>query len=556
MKKQKIKNLIKIGILTFGIAFIFANCQTETNNLESENTALQNKRIKTVSFDEAKKFFNSNKNKNSKLFSKGNNVLELIPQWETIDQTALYQIDNAKLTLADVKVNRKGKYTSELFFLNINDEIKNVIFTIYPKNVSRNGTITDATIYLNETSGLFIDGYIIEGGKFVKRIIATSKPKTQKASFLSFFQDDEESSDCWNTDGGGFTFEPVYLYGTNGGFQGSNNTYSIISSWNNNIGSNNHSNTSYSSGGGGSSFSSVAASIYTGFVETEEGVSEVNEVMLAKEIEINNLLQIDPYALIKINCTQIPNWTTIAQHSAPQIVKDKIKALDGDFFNDFEIQTLNGANGTMVNLDYFVVNVTSLPTNTATGQKFTADELLNHIRTNINNFVDGSSFEPYCKITSMCQTETNLWNSNNPLGAIVYIDIPFDDGVVVLTKYKHDYWYFQTMNAPFAGNHPVSGTRQFGYEILPNGSFNFFVRGVDRFDSNLIENVSYGLDGFDNAFEGADNLWKSYQTKLKLFVDTNGGNSSIKTPIKNRPDWDEVKDVLEGKKPISQLGCN
>lgn len=35
----------------------------------------------------------------------------------------------------------------------------------------------------------------------------------------------------------------------------------------------------------------------------------------------------------------------------------------------------------------------------------------------------------------------------------------------------------------------------------------------------------------------------------------NGGSSKIYTPIKERPDWDEIKDVLKGKKPISELGC-
>src|SRR5690606_18569798 len=153
----------------------------------------------------------------------------------------------------------------------------------------------------------------------------------------------------------------------------------------------------------------------------------------------------------------------------------------------------------------------------------------------------------------MCQTETDLWFSNNPLGSIIYIDIPGDDGVVVCTEYTNNYWYFMTMNAPYAGNHPVSGTRQFGYEQNPNGSYNFFVRGVDRFDSNIAENLAY-IRGMGNPFFGADALWSGFQENLNDFVnDSNsGGTSTITPPITdNRPDWDKVEEVLNGERPIS-----
>ena len=70
----------------------------------------------------------------------------------------------------------------------------------------------------------------------------------------------------------------------------------------------------------------------------------------------------------------------------------------------------------MVNLDYFSVNITSLPKNPNTNNPYTADEFLDYVRRNFNDFVNDSNFEPYCEIPSMCQTETDLWNSNNPLG--------------------------------------------------------------------------------------------------------------------------------------------
>jgi len=290
---------------------------------------------------------------------------------------------------------------------------------------------------------------------------------------------------------------------------------------------------------------------------------EDEEVVLNEKF-LDFMLEENPLLLLQIDCNQIQQWQSLAQHTAPQSVQNKINNLPGNWANDFEIQPLDEANGTVVNLDYFSVNVTQLPDNPNTEQPFTPSGFLDYIRRNFNDFVDDSTFDPYCEIPSMCQTETELWFSNDPLGSIVYIDIPLDDGVVVCTEYTNSYWYFMTMNAPFAGNHPVSGTRQFGYEQTPNGSYNFFVRGVDRFDSNIAENAAYMYDAIfgdgdtPNPFNGADALWESFQERLNNFVNNpnNGGSATIITPTKNRPDWEKVHDVLQGTSPISDLGCN
>ena len=150
--------------------------------------------------------------------------------------------------------------------------------------------------------------------------------------------------------------------------------------------------------------------------------------------------------------------------------------------------------------------------------------------------------------------ETNLWNSDNPLGALIKLDIPLNDGVVVCAEYTNDYWRFMTMEAPYDSEHPVTGTRQFGIEQNSNGSYNIYVRGVDRITSRIQEIVANAF--LDNQFEKADELWESFQQKTKEFVNANGGVSNIVPVIHNRPDWNKVKEVLQGTKPISELGCN
>jgi hypothetical protein len=281
------------------------------------------------------------------------------------------------------------------------------------------------------------------------------------------------------------------------------------------------------------------------------------------EERLSAALALNPYLLLDIPCDQLPKWQALAQNSASPAIKNKINQLDQNagWFNDWAIQTLNGANGTIVNMDYFSVNVSTLPTNPATGSAYTPEAFLDYFRRNINNFVDGSTFSPYCETPALCTQETTLWNSSDPTGAILYIDIPLDDGVVVCSEYTTSYWYFMTLEAPGAGNHPVSGTRQFGFESNGSGGYNFFVRGVDRFDSNTMENSAYMSSILNDPlkpdpFFGADALWESFQTRLSNFINLNGGSSFKTEPTKYRTDWEDVNDVINGTKPISELGCN
>ena len=105
---------------------------------------------------------------------------------------------------------------------------------------------------------------------------------------------------------------------------------------------------------------------------------------------------------------------------------NKVKNLQENheaLLGDWNIQYLESAGGTIVNMDYFAVNITTLPNNPSTGQQFTSQQFLDYFRRNINNFVTGTNFSPYCEISAICQQETNLWNSSNPLGAIIKLDI-------------------------------------------------------------------------------------------------------------------------------------
>jgi len=138
----------------------------------------------------------------------------------------------------------------------------------------------------------------------------------------------------------------------------------------------------------------------------------------------------------------------------------------------------------------------------------------------------------------------------------VYIDITGpDDGSVICTESNLNYWRFKTIRAPWSGTHPVSGTREFGIKQNNDGSYDLNTRGVDRFKSNFIENISTAMF-FGNAFDGADSLWELMQQNMAQYINENGGSADKRVPIKERPDWNLVEKVLKGNEPISSLGCN
>ena len=59
----------------------------------------------------------------------------------------------------------------------------------------------------------------------------------------------------------------------------------------------------------------------------------------------------------------------------------------------------------------------------------------------------------------------------------------------------------------------------------------------------------------DSAFDGADKLWTSLQENLTSYINDNGGIAIKGDTSINRPNWQDIKDVLNGVKPISELGC-
>lgn len=284
------------------------------------------------------------------------------------------------------------------------------------------------------------------------------------------------------------------------------------------------------------------------------GGNGTGEIPLA-EVVIKAAIKDKPFAFIDVPCDIIKQWLNTAKHTVSNDIISKLNNISKKLStttaygsisttNVAKLQDINNAYSTVVNMDYFPITIDKLPPGV------TAEQLLNHIRTNINSFVDTnySYFEPYHWNGI---NDTDLWGSSNPLGAVIGIDIKGpDNGSVVVTKYSSNGWTFSTIYDPTYLSHPVSGHRDFGFTKNTNGSYTFYTRGVDRLTS---------WDGeffqkFGNIpFSQADNLWKSLQNKISEYVNSKGGSASVNTPQIKRPDWQTVKDVIDRKKPLSTL---
>jgi hypothetical protein len=309
-------------------------------------------------------------------------------------------------------------------------------------------------------------------------------------------------------------------------------------------------------GGGGSSSTGSGASIGV--------IVDVN--VISRILELDGLLLQNPTVLLGIPCLQLPKWQTLTQHKPNQAVLDKLNAIKSKYaLSDVAWQSIENASGDVVNLDYFPVTITTLPNNPTTGQRFTAPEFLNYIRTHMNDFVD-SSITGFSPSTITGFNETQVWNSSNPIGGVIHLNIGggAGDGTVICTQYNSSDWIFSTIEVPYRpftqgydGQHPVSGNRQFGFTQNTDGSYTFYTRGVDRITDAVDAYVANNI--LADPFQNPDALWDSFKNGIYSFTQAHSGIAKAPSSVDNsiyRPDWNKVNQVLQGQRPISDLGCN
>ena len=286
------------------------------------------------------------------------------------------------------------------------------------------------------------------------------------------------------------------------------------------------------------------------------------------EEQVQDQIKDQPFALVDAPCDVVKKWLATAKFTPGQAQLNKLKTIVETSSSNSSvtpggltqksiahIQKLNDAYSPVVNMDYFPVTVNQLPI--VNGTRLTPEQFLNYIRKNIDNFVDGgTTFTPY---NGYGYNDSPLWNSTNPLGTIININIGGspDNGSVMVTSSNSNKWTFTTIYEPIYGEHPVSGNRDFGFDQNTDGSYTFYTRGIDR----LTDMAGDGLRRLTekigrpdlSPFGKADALWTSLQKNIEYFVNHHEGSSSVSKQEISRPNWQKLKDVLDGRAPLSTL---
>lgn len=215
-------------------------------------------------------------------------------------------------------------------------------------------------------------------------------------------------------------------------------------------------------------------------------------------------------------------WRDLIEFKIPQDILDMLAS------RNMSSLSLAAASSAHINLDYFPIRVTKLPT--VDGQQLTADQFLDFIRRNLhtNLFIPTtlSQFQTYA------QEDNQIWFSSNPYRAVLKIDLlgP-DNAAVVIVESTNDHWIFHTIATPDTGDHPVSGQRMFGYWNSAPNEFTFYTRGADRATGVFPSLVS------EQLFEGGGALWATFQADIAGFVNSNSGEAFVPRAFAGRFSW-------------------
>lgn len=162
---------------------------------------------------------------------------------------------------------------------------------------------------------------------------------------------------------------------------------------------------------------------------------------------LNSAVTQNPNLLLDIPCNQLPFWQDVATHQVPQSVKTKLENIKNQtsWWSNWQITDLDDGASARINMDLFPIKINTLPNKPNSTQKYTPEEFFNFFRLNINLFAE--KFTPIVD-SHYGIDDTVLWNSSNPLGALIHIEIPADDGTVICSGFSTNTWIFSTIKAP------------------------------------------------------------------------------------------------------------
>jgi len=123
---------------------------------------------------------------------------------------------------------------------------------------------------------------------------------------------------------------------------------------------------------------------------------------------------------------------------------------------------------------------------------------------NMNGVPQGEGAKTFKDINEFSTSQKALG-----IGDVIEISITGDDGDVMITELKDTYFRVSTLDTGFFGTysnktHPVSGSREFGFEQNSDGSVSFYTRGLDTPQNKFSQSIGVGKqrEGWTSFMQG------------------------------------------------------
>lgn len=189
-----------------------------------------------------------------------------------------------------------------------------------------------------------------------------------------------------------------------------------------------------------------------------------------------------------------------------------------------------------LNLDLYRVKIDRMPQ--LDGREMSRGEFFDFIRKNFSLWLDPS----IASFSALNDTNGAVWNSLDPVGSILRFrmmmpllpNFLYEGGSVVTTDFANESWIFSTLFNAFDLEHPVSGSRQFGFQQAGGSSY-FFIRAADRATS-----LKYSVLDESVTFARAHQLWCGFMFRLRDWVNDSGGSANVADYQSQRVSWPDV----------------
>ncbi|MFD0991699.1 hypothetical protein [Tenacibaculum geojense] len=161
MKTNKLRKLLKFGLVLFGLSLMLWNCEKEENQL---NSSINNSNfISTAAINEVQQFLDDT-NYSSKRTSNSFNLIT------DFDKLSYDKIENSNELLAVVPANIEGKKMySRILITKVNNSVSGVLFSM-TQNYGNSESNFTGKAYISDLQGNFINGLVYENGIPVKKL--------------------------------------------------------------------------------------------------------------------------------------------------------------------------------------------------------------------------------------------------------------------------------------------------------------------------------------------------------------------------------------------------